>query len=159
MRLISWFQNNEKPLDWPCDGTTNASEALKRFTIKKCLIDEFLVSEIKHTCALVDVSRRVRCTIFGLRRLPPEPRQFHARNVTVPLAPLRLALEPRSSSWRPTGILTVTRKHQDPASQPNRSTSRSGASQPAGEASTNQERSQKILCPIDGGLGGEEEGD
>jgi len=57
-------------------------------------MEEFLVSEMKHTYTLVKLIRRARCVILELRRLPPEPRQFHVTILMVPLAPWRLAREP-----------------------------------------------------------------
>jgi hypothetical protein len=57
-------------------------------------MEEFLVSEMKHTCALVELIRRARCVILELRRLPPEPRQFHASMPMAPMASWRLAPEP-----------------------------------------------------------------
>ena len=47
---------------------------------------EFLVLEIKHTWNLVVVIRRARWVILLLLRDPPEPRQFHVRNVMAPPA-------------------------------------------------------------------------
>lgn len=55
--------------------------------IATLVILEFLVSERKITCALVDTIRWARCIILGLPRLPPIPRQFHARNIMAPVAP------------------------------------------------------------------------
>ena len=57
-------------------------------------MEEFLVSEMKHTYALVELIRRARCVIVELRRLPPEPRQFQARCVMAPVTPYRPAPEP-----------------------------------------------------------------
>ena len=47
---------------------------IKAIYKSQSFIEEFLVSEIKHTCDLIDIRRRARCVIFELRRLPPEPR-------------------------------------------------------------------------------------
>jgi hypothetical protein len=49
IRLTSSVQNNQRPPDWPTAGTTKASEALKWFISEVRFIEEFLVSEIKHT--------------------------------------------------------------------------------------------------------------
>lgn len=59
---------------------------------------ELQVSEIKHTCALVEMSRRERCSKVELRRLPPEPLQFQAKCVMAPAAPCRPAPEPGRDS-------------------------------------------------------------
>jgi hypothetical protein len=57
-------------------------------------MEEFLVSEMKHTCTLVELIRQARCVILELRRLPPEPQQFHVSMLMAPVASWRLASEP-----------------------------------------------------------------
>jgi hypothetical protein len=57
-------------------------------------MEEFIVLEMKHTYALVELSRRARCVILELRRLPPEPWQFHASILMAPVVPWRLTLKP-----------------------------------------------------------------
>lgn len=55
---------------------------------------------MKHICAFVDVRRRLRCVIVVLRRDPPDPLQFQARNGMAPAAPLRLVLKSASAGAR-----------------------------------------------------------
>jgi 5-formaminoimidazole-4-carboxamide-1-beta-D-ribofuranosyl 5'-monophosphate synthetase len=53
--------------------TIYASYTLKRL-IKAVLVNlKFLVSEMNIALDLVEVTRRWRCSIFELLRLPPEP--------------------------------------------------------------------------------------
>jgi hypothetical protein len=64
--VTSLFQKNQRPPDWPSIGTTKASKKLNRFIIAERFIVEFLVSDMKHTLALVEVMRQARCITLEL---------------------------------------------------------------------------------------------
>jgi hypothetical protein len=64
---------SQRPPEWPRAGTTKPSEALNLLISERRDIEEFFVSEIKHTCVLVDERRWARCVILELRRDPPDP--------------------------------------------------------------------------------------
>jgi len=77
--VTSCFQRSQRPPEWPRAGTTKALATLNLLIMESLEIEEFFVSEIKHTCVLVEDSRRARCSILELRRDPPDPWQFQVR--------------------------------------------------------------------------------
>lgn len=66
--LVPKQPNCQRPPERPCAGITYASSVLKWLIIAVLVILEFLVSEIKITCVLVEVIRPARCVIL---ELPP----------------------------------------------------------------------------------------